>query len=394
MKKFNFVKSSKVFFAISLIMVVVTVVLLFTKGFNLDIEFVGGTELTFDIGRTVTGDDEAKIEQMVKGVIGDDMYSKLRIVGDNKDSVVVRTKLVDTETDYDVLNAAIAEAVLALDEGITVVSQGENNIVFALPVKEEAADETETEEAAQEDAVDELDIENAVAPLVYSVFGVEENAEGNLVVTYDPNSEVSILRGEIADGMDALYEEEGLDVVLSSNNTVSAEVSDGLKRSAFLATFAAVLLMLIYIAFRFQISSAFAAVICLAHDVIAMLLAYLVFQIPVSSTIIAAILTILGYSINATIVIFDRIRENVRANPSPKEFGNNVDDGIKSTIWRSLNTTITTLLTIGLVFALGVTSIKEFALPLIVGIVSGAYSSICLAGPLWNAFKRRASKRK
>ena len=401
MKKFNFVKSSKVFFAISLIMVVVTVVLLFTKGFNLDIEFVGGTELTFDIGRTVTGDDEAKIEQMVKGVIGDDMYSKLRIVGDNKDSVVVRTKLVDTETDYDVLNAAIAEAVLALDEGITVVSQGENNIVFALPEAEEKAEGEETEEtedaaedAEAEDAVDSYDVENAVAPLVYTVYGVEENADGNYVVTYDPNSEVSVLRGEIADGMEALYEEEGLDVVLSSNNTVSAEVSDGLKRSAFLATFAAVLLMLIYIAFRFQISSAFAAVICLAHDVVIMLLAYLVFQIPVSSTIIAAILTIVGYSINATIVIFDRVRENVRANPNPKEFANNVDAGIKSTIWRSLNTTITTLLTIGMVYILGVTSIKEFALPLMVGIVSGAYSSICLAGPLWSAFKGIANKRK
>ena len=398
MKKFSFVKNSKIFFAISLVLVLVTAVLFFVKGFNLDIEFVGGTELTFDVGRTITGEDEAKIEEMVKDIIGNDMYSKLRIVGDKKDSVVIRTKLVDTDTDYEALNDEIAAAVLALDEGITLVSAGENEIVFALPAVEETSDETEeateeeTEETTEEDVVDEYDIETAVAPFVYTVFGCEKNEEGNVVVTYDPNSEVSVLRGEIADGMKALYEEEGLTVVLSSNNTVSAEVSDNLKKSAFLATFAAVVLMLIYIAFRFQVSSAFAAVVCLLHDVIMMLLAYLVFQIPVSSTIIAAMLTIVGYSINATIVIFDRVRENVRANPDPKKFSENVDGGIKSTIWRSLNTTITTLLTIGMVYILGVTSIKEFALPLIVGIVSGAYSSICLAGPLWNAFKKVGKK--
>lgn len=391
MKKFSFVKNSKIFFAISLVMVVVTAVLLFTRGFNLDIEFVGGTELTYDIGRTVTGDDEAKIENAVKEIIGNDMYSKLRVVGDKKDSVVVRTKLVDTETDYEALNNAIAEAVLALDSGITVVSSGENNIVFALPATEEAE---ATEEAAEaEDVVDETDIKSAVAPLVYTVFGAEKNEEGNVVVTYDPNSEISILRGEITEGMKKLYEEEGLEVVLSSNNTVSAEVSDGLKKSAFLATFAAVLLMLVYIAFRFQISSAFASIVCLLHDVIMMIFAYLVFQIPVSSTIIAAVLTIVGYSINATIVIFDRIRENLKAYPG-KSFGENIDSGIKSTIFRSLNTTITTLLTIGMVYILGVTSIKEFALPLIVGLVSGAYSSICLAGPLWNVFKKVGGKKK
>lgn len=391
MKKFSFVKNSKIFFAISLVMVVVTAVLLFTRGFNLDIEFVGGTELTYDIGRTVTGDDEAKIENAVKEIIGNDMYSKLRVVGDKKDGVVVRTKLVDTETDYEALNNAIAEAVLALDSGITVVSSGENNIVFALPATEEAE---ATEEAAEaEDVVDETDIKTAVTPLVYTVLGVKKNEEDNMVVTYDPNSEISILRGEITEGMKKLYEEEGLEVVLSSNNTVSAEVSDGLKKSAFLATFAAVLLMLIYIAFRFQISSAFASIVCLLHDVIMMIFAYLVFQIPVSSTIIAAVLTIVGYSINATIVIFDRVRENLKAYPG-KSFGENIDSGIKSTLFRSLNTTITTLLTIGMVYILGVTSIKEFALPLIVGLLAGAYSSICLAGPLWNVFKKVGGKKK
>ena len=178
MKKFSFVKNSKIFFAISLVLVVVTAVLLFAKGFNLDIEFVGGTELTFDVGRTITGDDEVKIENMVKEVIGDDMYSKLRIVGDKKDSIVIRTKLVDSETDYAALNDEIANAVLALDEGITLVSAGENEIVFALPAVEEPAEESE--EAVEEDVVDEYDIETAVAPFVYTVFGCAKNEDGSL----------------------------------------------------------------------------------------------------------------------------------------------------------------------------------------------------------------------
>lgn len=391
MKKFSFTKNSKIFFTISLIMVVVTVVLLFARGFNLDIEFVGGTELTFDMGKTVTGEDEAKIESMVKDIIGGDMYSKLRIVGDNKDSVVIRTKLVDTETDYKALNNTILEAVKSLDEGIELVSADENTVIFSVPA---TTTENDDGEEVTDTVVDAADIENAVAELVYKVYEVEENDDGNFVLTYDPNSEVSILRGEIVDGMSELYKDEGINVVLSSTNTVSAEVSSNLKHSAFLATFAAVALMLIYIAFRFQLSSAFAAVICLAHDVTMMILSYLVFQIPVSSTIIAAILTILGYSINATIVIFDRVRENVKVKPAAKDFADNVDDGIRTTIWRSLNTTITTLITIGLVYILGITSIKEFALPLIVGIVAGAYSSICLAGPLWNVFNNKTKKAK
>ena len=150
--------------------------------------------------------------------------------------------------------------------------------------------------------------------------------------------------------------------------------------------------MLIYIAFRFQISSAFAAIVCLTHDLFVMLVAYSLFQIPVNSTIIAALLTILGYSINATIIIFDRIRENDKKFTDGEGFSVKVDDGIRNTIWRSINTTLTTLFTIGMIYFLGVTSIKNFALPLIVGIVAGLFSSVCLAGPLWRLFKKLGKK--
>lgn len=177
-----------------------------------------------------------------------------------------------------------------------------------------------------------------------------------------------------------------------TTDTVSAEISAGLRNSAVLATVAAVVLMLIYIAFRFQISSAFAAIVCLAHDLFVMIVAYSLFQIPVNSTIIAALLTILGYSINATIIIFDRIREDNKKLADISGFADKVDNGIRATLTRSLNTTLTTLFTIGMIYILGVTSIKNFALPLIVGIVAGLFSSVCLAGPLWNIFKKLGKK--
>jgi len=107
---------------------------------------------------------------------------------------------------------------------------------------------------------------------------------------------------------------------------------------------------------------------------------------------IAALLTILGYSINATIIIFDRIRENKRLHPE-YTIDESANSGIRSTLTRSLNTTITTLLTIGTIYFLGVASIREFALPLIIGIVSGFYSSVFLAAPIWSVLKKVFSKK-
>jgi len=381
--KFNFVKSKAVFFAISLVMVVACIVSFCTLGFNWDIEFVGGTELTYDLGKTVEKADEDAIEELVISIIGKDSYSSLRVVGDAKDQVVVRTKLVDSEVDYDSLGADIDAKVVEAYPNATVVSKAENEIVYNIPATETEA--AEGEEAKTVEA-DTNTIYSAIADLVYDA-DVEENEEGNFVVSYEPNSEISTLRSEITSSVIELYP----DAVLNSTDTVSAEVSGSLKQSAILATGVAILLMLVYIAFRFEISSAFAAIVCLTHDVLVMLLAYSVFQIPMGSTVIAAILTILGYSINATIVIFDRVRENIKKMPGAS-FEEKVDKGIKSTLWRSLNTTITTLLTIGLIYFLGVTSIKNFALPLIVGILAGAYSSICLAGNVWYVLKGKKSK--
>lgn len=140
--------------------------------------------------------------------------------------------------------------------------------------------------------------------------------------------------------------------------------------------------MLIYITFRFKIKFGISAIIALIHDTLIVLSIYAILQIPVNSPFIAAILTIVGYSINDTIVVFDRLRENIKymKKESPFEVA---DISIKQTLTRSINTSITTLLVIGCIYIFGVESIKELALPLLAGVITGTYSSIFIASPVW-----------
>lgn len=178
-------------------------------------------------------------------------------------------------------------------------------------------------------------------------------------------------------------------------NNYSPTIGSLMMKNAIWAVVIAVVLMLIYIAIRFQISSGIAAVICLLHDLFVMLTFYSLLQIPITSSIIAAFLTILGYSINATIVVFDRIREN-RRKASELPFGEVVNTSVHETMGRSVNTTVTTLLTIGAIFVacfvtviLSPTSnldtLRDFSGTLIIGIIAGLFSSVFLSGMLWNA---------
>lgn len=164
---------------------------------------------------------------------------------------------------------------------------------------------------------------------------------------------------------------------------VSASVGGDLKRSAVLASVVAVALILVYITIRFQFFSGIAAIVALLHDLLIMLSVYIIFRIPFNMNFIAAALTILGYSINATIVVFDRVRENRRLDPK-SSFGDVVDASIRQTMSRSINTTLTTLFPILLLLLFGVSSIRNFALPVCVGVICGCYSSVCISGPVWN----------
>ncbi len=174
--------------------------------------------------------------------------------------------------------------------------------------------------------------------------------------------------------------------------TIGATVGKELQRNAFLVVVVASIGMLIYISIRFEFSFAMAAIIALIHDILITLAVYAVAGIQINTPFIAAILTIVGYSINDTIVIFDRIRENRKKHlkASPTEVANM---SIKASMTRSINTSITTLITITCLFIF-VPAIRPFSLPLIIGIASGTYSSIFIASPLWVIFKNVKAKKK
>ena len=176
---------------------------------------------------------------------------------------------------------------------------------------------------------------------------------------------------------------------------ISGSVSDEMKVDAAVATLIATLCMLLYIWIRFRkLSTGISAVLAIVHDVIAVLTVYVVASafIPVGSTFIACMLTIVGYSINDTIVVFDRIRENKAKATSRTSLAEIINKSITETLSRSINTSVTTFIMVFVLAAFGVDSVRQFAIPLIVGIISGCYSSVCVASPLWYVLSGKGEK--
>lgn len=155
-----------------------------------------------------------------------------------------------------------------------------------------------------------------------------------------------------------------------------------IRNKAVISILIASVAMLIYITFRFEFRFGVAAIIALLHDVLVTIAIYVIFKLPVNSSFIAAILTIVGYSINDTIVIFDRIREERKLNPK-ESLENIINGSITHTLGRTINTTVTTVLAVVVLYIVGVDDVKVLALPLILGMIAGTYSSIFIAAPLW-----------
>jgi len=145
--------------------------------------------------------------------------------------------------------------------------------------------------------------------------------------------------------------------------------------------------MLLYISFRFQFKFGVAAIVALIHDILVTLAIYSIFRLPVNSSFIAAMLTIVGYSINDTIVVFDRIREQVKLNQR-ETLDTIINGSIKLSLRRTINTTLTTIIAVGSLYILGVEDVKVLALPLLFGMLAGTYSSIFIASPIWYTLKK------
>ena len=191
-----------------------------------------------------------------------------------------------------------------------------------------------------------------------------------------------------------LVEVYNIDVDLLTTESISASVSGDMKKDALFAIIMATVAMLLYIWFRFKdIRYASSAVLALIHDVLVVLMVYSVGKIAVGGTFIACMLTIVGYSINATIIIFDRIRENATLMNKNESFEEIVNTSISQSFSRCINTSLTTFFMVFVLLIFGVDSVKEFAIPLMVGIVCGAYSSICITGALIFTLKNNLQKK-
>ena len=253
---------------------------------------------------------------------------------------------------------------------------------------------TSTDVTFNEDmSIEELD--EKVVPIFEEISGdpnvQTQKVQGSNEVIFKTRA-LSVDQREELNGR--LAEEFGVDESSITAETISSTISSETRTGAVVAVLVAALCMLVYIWFRFKdIRFGASSVAALLHDVLVVLAFYAISRISVGGTFIACMLTIVGYSINATIVIFDRIRENLRQSGSGERLEEVVDRSIAQTLSRSIFTSLTTFITIAALFVLGVPSIREFALPLMVGIVCGAYSSVCLAGAMWYILRTKVGKK-
>ena len=288
----NFTGKRKILFTIPAVIIIIGIIAGIVMGFNLDIDFSGGTEITIDMGSNTASNDE--IKAAVEDACGHDVSTVQKM--DEGSKVLLRL------TDY---------------------------------------------------------------------------------LKDDENKSIK----------DAFAEKYGLEDGSISITSVSATIGNEMIGQSLLLCIITVILMLAYITIRFEFKFGLCSVIALVHDVLIMITFYILFRIPVNTSFIAAVLTIIGYSINATIVVFDRIREGLRSATKKTDIDELTNHSITSTLTRSINTSITTLITIVVIYVMRIESLDDFTLPLMVGIVAGAYSSIFIAGPMWALFKKGGKKK-
>ena len=277
--------------------------------------------------------------------------------------------------------------------GFAVMGINSSNGKEALNYSLEFKGGTSTSVVFNED-LDLATIDSSVVPAIAEVIGDNQiqcqKVQGSTEVVIKTKA-LSVEQREAMNTV--LVDKFGVEKEKIVAETISSTISNEMRRDALVAVVVATICMLVYIWFRFKdIRFAASSVLALVHDVLVVLAFYAVARVSVGNTFIACMLTIVGYSINATIVIFDRIRENL-PGLGKGALDELVDKSINQTLSRSIFTSVTTFVMVAALYVLGVTSIKEFALPLMVGIVCGTYSSVCLTGALWYVFKTKIVKK-
>lgn len=311
-KDMNIVKNWKYYIIAPLVIVFVAIIVFACLGFNLGIDFTGGTILKVNFGTDISNSEYNNYKSEIESILNDNNIKKysLQKEGSTEDaSISIKFQDINGKTEEE-----MADVISAVIEQIESTLNPDNTI---------------------------------------------------------PNFNVE------------------------DSQRIGASASDNLIRNALLSIGLAVLLMLIYIAIRFEFASGIAAIVALLHDVLIMCAIVIICQIQVNSSFIAALITIIGYSINNTIVIFDRIRENLRKDEYSKTTNAQmVDISVRQTLTRTIYTSLTTILSVALLAIIGVSSIREFLFPIIIGLFAGTYSSIFLSGTIWSFIYNRSKDKR
>lgn len=337
-KQFSIVEKFKYFIAVSLIIVLVGAGFLLFKGMNVGIDFSGGATISIKLG-SFAGDSSAK--------------------------QIINDKVTDILQDNGLKQVGALQVSNEKDGGYTYEFRLSYYHNGELKTK---AEEQEFMSFIQGDLYDN------------TVNGLCGDIQTELETLFSTNDTFTALGATIeSDSVGA--------------HTVGATASGVLLQTALIALLIAIVVMLIYIVIRFTVASALAAICALLHDVLIMIALTTIFQIPVNSTFVAAIITIVGYSINATIVIFDRIREESKNITNKGKTDEEIANfSIARTLNRSILTTITTFLMVLFLAFLSVATIQEFIIPIIFGLIAGVYSSVFLASSFWVMFRKLGAK--
>ena len=328
-KNLKIVQKFVIFLVISFLVIAAGAVMMIVKGMNLGVEFKGGMTISVEVeGVSISNEKEFK----------DEVNTLL------KNGVTINGETVKFNPSSTVQKSGDNEYEFRVDRDAVGSTSGEIDLSNM-----EATMTTEQQEAYREL---DGDFAKAIQSKVSEYVTSKNPQATNVTITVKPS-------------------------------TMGNDVMKATLRNAIIAVSVAVVVILAYIAIRFTLISGVAAVLALLHDVLVMIALTTIFQIPVNATFIAAVITIIGYSINATIVIFDRIRELEKTPSAPLDDKDLANKAIANTLTRSLLTTITTLVMIVSLAIFGNSTIREFALPIIFGLIAGTYSSVLLSASTW-----------
>lgn len=327
MKDLHIISKRKIWYSISVLIILAGLVSFFIQGFNFGIDFTGGSYLQLTFYEEGTA---------------------------------------DSATDADADTAAVDEKDAADDETAT----------------------TEDDTATTEKDTASADVKGIKVSMEDLRGVVNDYVSHTPSIQYDQTNNAYIIRTDITEKedvdtmLDAISAQIG-PFVIDRNEVIGPTIGQELTQKAILALAIASVLMLIYITVRFQFYFGIASIITLIHDALIVLAVFSIFQLEISSSFVAAILTVIGYSINATIIVFDRVREN-RPNYKKEDLDMLMDHSISQTFARCVNTTLTVLMTLFALLIFGGDTTKIFVLAMIVGTLAGLYSSICLSGSLYH----------